>query len=95
MPASTERNPVYVRGGSTVVRDVGLFAGAPETRRLTARVYGDESLPFTMQANGEKVRLTWRDGKGSSEGETGYDVRVETNGLRPNRNDGSANCLRS
>ena len=54
MPASTERNPVYVRGGSTVVRDVGLFAGAPETRRLTARVYGDESLPFTMQANGEK-----------------------------------------
>ena len=34
--------------------DVGLFPGAPETRRIAACVYGDGSLPFTLN-NGKKI----------------------------------------
>ena len=73
--ASTEKIPVYVKSGSIVPwADVGLFAGAPESRRLTARVYGDGSLPFAMQAGGQTLRLSWSDGKGSVEGAGAYDV---------------------
>lgn len=75
VPASTERIPVYVKSGSIVPwADVGLFAGAPETRRLTARVYGDGSLPFTMQAGEKKLRLSWSNGKGIAESGSTYDV---------------------
>jgi len=73
--ASTERIPVYVKSGSIVPwADVGLFAGAPETRRLTVRVYGDGSLPFTLTRGRDTMRLTWSGGKGSAEGESNYDV---------------------
>jgi alpha-D-xyloside xylohydrolase len=75
VPASTERIPVYVKSGSIVPwADVGLFAGAPETRRLTARVYGDGSLPFMFTSGQDTLRLTWSDGKGTVEGESAYDV---------------------
>lgn len=68
LPESTERIPVYVKSGSIVPwADVGLHAGAPESRRLTARVYGDGSLPFTFNGNNSALRLSWRDGHGSAE----------------------------
>jgi alpha-D-xyloside xylohydrolase len=72
IPASTERIPVYVKSGSIVPwADVGLFAGAPETRRLTARVYGDGSLPCTLQDGAGTLRLSWRNGRGNVEGKGG------------------------
>ncbi|MDR5727998.1 MAG: glycoside hydrolase family 31 protein [Terriglobia bacterium] len=75
VPASTENIPVYVKTGSIIPwADIGLYAKAPETRRLTARVYGDGSLPFEMGLNGEALRLTWRAGHGSSTGTNNYKV---------------------
>ena len=69
LPASTDRIPVYVKSGSVVPwADVGLYAGAPETRRLTVRVYGDGSLPFTMGTGKEALRLRWSGGEGKVEG---------------------------
>jgi alpha-D-xyloside xylohydrolase len=75
VPASADKIPVYVKSGSIVPwADVGMHVGAPETRRLTARVYGDGSLPFAMQSGEKTLRLNWSNGKGSAEGESGYDV---------------------
>jgi alpha-D-xyloside xylohydrolase len=76
VPASTEKIPVYVKSGSIVPwADVGLFAGAPETRRLTARVFGDGSLPFEFGVSGKLMRLIWLNGRGIVEGERGeYNV---------------------
>lgn len=72
VPATTEKIPVYVKSGSIIPwADVGLFAGAQETRRLTARVYGDGSLPFELGVSGKPMRLTWSSGKGKVEGERG------------------------
>jgi hypothetical protein len=49
-----------------------MYAGAPESRRLTARVYGDGSLACTL---GSGARLSWKNGRGSIEGNhEGYDV---------------------
>jgi len=70
---STEKIPVYVKTGSIVPwADVGLFAGAPETRRLTARVYGDGSMPFTLNSDAGALHLTWSNGTGRAEGESPY-----------------------
>lgn len=75
VPASRERIPVYVKSGSIVPwADVGLFAGAPETRRLTARVYGDGTLRFELADGRDRLRLRWSDGKGRAEGRSSYDV---------------------
>jgi alpha-D-xyloside xylohydrolase len=76
VPASTERIPVYVKSGSIIPwADVAMFAGTPETRRITARVYGDGSLPFTLRNSKGTLRLSWRNGNGSLEGEaSGYNV---------------------
>jgi len=72
VPALTEKIPVYVKSGSIVPwADVGQYAGSPETRRLTARVYGDGSLPFELGVGGETIRLTWTSGRGNIEGERG------------------------
>ena len=69
LPASTHRIPVYVKSGSIVPwADVGLYAGAPETRRLTVRVYGDGALPFTLGTGRETLRLWWSGGAGKMEG---------------------------
>jgi alpha-D-xyloside xylohydrolase len=68
LPASTERIPVYVKSGSIVPwADVGLHAGAPETRRIAARVYGDGSLPFTLGTGAETLRLQWSGDNGKAE----------------------------
>ncbi len=69
LSASTDKIPVYVKSGSIVPwADVGLHAGTVETRRLTARVYGDGSLPFTMGRGQEAFRLEWNLGAGSVKG---------------------------
>jgi alpha-D-xyloside xylohydrolase len=76
VPATTERIPAYVKSGSVFPwADVGLFAGAPETRRITVRVYGDGSLPFTLGSAKDALRLSWRDGAGSFTGvQSGYEI---------------------
>lgn len=72
VPASTERIPVYVKSGSVVPwADAGLFAGAPETRRIAVRVYGDGSLPFALKTGNQTMRLSWSNGHGSAEGPGG------------------------
>lgn len=69
VPASTDRIPVYVKSGSIVPwADVGQYAGAPETRRLTARVYGNGSSSFVLGVGKDTLRLGWRNGTGIVEG---------------------------
>jgi alpha-D-xyloside xylohydrolase len=73
--ASTERIPVYVKSGSIVPwADAGLFAGARETRRVTARVYGDGSLPFELASGNESLQLSFSQGRKSAEGTKGFEV---------------------
>ena len=68
VPASTEHIPVYVKSGSIVPwADVGQSAGTPETRRITARVYGDGSLPFELKGEKGAMRLTWTGGHGRAD----------------------------
>jgi alpha-D-xyloside xylohydrolase len=70
--ATMEKIPVYVKTGSVIPwADVGAYAGAPETRRLTVRVYGDGRLPFELGVGGKTMRLTWNNGKGRVDGEPG------------------------
>jgi len=72
--ASQECIPVYVKSGSIVPwADVGLHMGAPEARRITARVYGDGSLPFALEAEQASLQLHWANGKGSAVS-SDYDV---------------------
>jgi alpha-D-xyloside xylohydrolase len=55
--AEMENIPVYVKGGSIIPwAGVGSNSAAPEARQLTARVYGDGSLPWTMP---DQLRLSW------------------------------------
>lgn len=66
VPASTDKIPVYVKSGSIVPwADIGPHTGSPESRRLTARVYSDGSLPFVLHTGTDELRLTWQDGQGS------------------------------
>ncbi len=76
LPASTEKIPVYVKSGSIVPwADVGLFAEAPETRRVVARVYGDGSLPFALRTSKGTLQLSWHNGSGIAAGkDSGYDA---------------------
>ena len=76
LPASTGPIPVYVKSGSIVPwADVGQFAGDPVSRRLAARVYGDGSLPFTLRTGNGTLQLSWRNHRGTVEGErAGFDV---------------------
>lgn len=75
VPSTTEKIPVYVKSGSIVPwADAGLFAGAPETRRIKARVFGDGSIPFALESGAETLRLDWSHGQGSAKGTKGYEV---------------------
>jgi alpha-glucosidase (family GH31 glycosyl hydrolase) len=78
VPAITDRIPVYVKSGSIVPwADVGLFAGAPETRKLVARVYGDGTRSIVLGKRENTLRLSWSSGQGRAEGKRlpgGYDV---------------------
>lgn len=65
VPASADQIPVYVKSGSIMPwADVGLHSGTPETRRVTARIYGDGSLPFVIGIGNEALRLEWSRGAG-------------------------------
>lgn len=78
LPATTERIPVYVKSGSVMPwANVGPHTGAAESRQLTARVYGDGSIPFTMRTAAGALRLSWRNGHGEVEGKSlGYNVHT-------------------
>lgn len=76
VPASNERIPVFVKSGSILPwADIGLYAGAPETRRITARVYGDGSLPCLLKSGESTLHLSWRNENGHVDGKPGnFDV---------------------
>jgi len=70
VPSSTDKIPVYVKSGSLVPwADVGQFARTPETRQLSARVYGDGSIPFSLRTSAGSGTLTWKHRKGKAEGQ--------------------------
>lgn len=76
IPSSTKNIPVYVKAGSVIPwAGVGLFAGAPETRQISVRVYGDGSIPFSMRCPNGNLSLSWRgrDGRAETEG-SGYRI---------------------
>ena len=75
VPASTEKIPVYVKSGSVIPwAEVAQHSDAPEGRRLTVRIYGDGSLPFTVRDGKTTLRLSWANGHGSVEGASTYEV---------------------
>lgn len=75
VPASFQAIPVYVRSGSIIPwADVGLHAGSPESRRITARVYGDGSLSALLCDKASRQRLLWSEGQGRVEGSGSYEV---------------------
>ena len=76
VPSSMDKIPVYVKSGSLVpCADVGQHAGAAETRRISVRVYGDGSIPFTMLSPAGQLRLSWKNGNGIVNGKSsGYSV---------------------
>ncbi|HZQ45072.1 MAG TPA: TIM-barrel domain-containing protein [Acidobacteriaceae bacterium] len=76
IPSSTKNIPVYVKAGSVIPwAGAGMFAGAPETRQISVRVYGDGSIPFSMRCPNGNLSLSWRgrDGRAGSEG-SGYRI---------------------
>jgi alpha-D-xyloside xylohydrolase len=78
VPSSTEKIPVYVKNGSLVPwTDVGQFAGAPETRQLSVRVYGNGSIPFSMRTSTGNLTLSWNRRTGKVEGQ-GADYKVHS-----------------
>ncbi len=74
VPASFERIPVYVKAGSVMpVGEVGNCTADPKTRNLTVRIFGDGSLPFTIDGNGSpELLLAWESGKGVIEQQNTY-----------------------
>jgi alpha-D-xyloside xylohydrolase len=72
VPSTFEQIPVYVKSGSIIPwADIGMFAEAPETRRLAARIYGDGSLPCTVPNGKDLFRISWHNGLGTVEGKRG------------------------
>jgi len=69
-----ERIPVYVKAGTVIPwSNVGPHAGSPESKRVTARIYGDGSRSFTF-AGEQAATLHWSAGRGSMDGHIDYDV---------------------
>jgi hypothetical protein len=50
-----------------------LAAAGTETLKVTARVYGDGSLPFTFTKGRDSQQLSWSNGRGDVDGEGSYD----------------------
>ncbi len=65
VPGSTEKIPVYVKGGSVLpVASVSASTADPGARELTVTVFGDGSLPFSMATpSGETLELRWDSAK--------------------------------
>ena len=61
VPASTERIPVYVKAGSVFpLAGIGASTNSPETREWTVHVYGDGSLPWSLDGQNGPT-LVWDD----------------------------------
>jgi alpha-D-xyloside xylohydrolase len=72
---STPDIPVYVKAGSIMPwADVGPHTGTPESRKVTARVYGDGSLNFTLPGEPGAL-LRWSGNAGALSGATEYVVK--------------------
>jgi alpha-D-xyloside xylohydrolase len=67
--ASYARIPVYVKAGSVMpMGGIATCTEDPTTRVLTVRVFGDGSLPFSIEGHGgPELTLSWRNGKGTLE----------------------------
>ena len=58
VPASAQNIPVYVKAGSIIPwANVSPFGGHEESRQLTARIYGDGSLPFALRVGEQTLNL--------------------------------------
>ena len=76
--SATKNIPVFVKSGSIVPwADVGPHASTMQSRRLTARVYGDGSLSYELAGDG-LTTLSWSNGRGQVSGSTNYDVYAWT-----------------
>ncbi len=70
VPATAKQIPVYVKAGSVVPwASVGQHCADPETRRITARVYGRGDLDW--RARDFTLRWDQREGMGNADGATG------------------------
>ncbi len=75
VPASVKNIPVYVKTGSVIPwADIAQHAEAPESRRISVRIYGDGSVPFEMTEGQQSLRLSWRAGRGTVSGKGKYHV---------------------
>ena len=72
---STSRAEVWCRGA-----DVGQFAGAPQTRQISVRVYGNGSIPFSMRTPNGSLTLSWEHGTAKVEGQ-GADYQARNWGV--------------
>lgn len=61
LPASTEKIPVYVKAGSVLpMATVSNSTADAASRELTVCIFGDGSLPFSMQTpQGDSLHITW------------------------------------
>jgi alpha-D-xyloside xylohydrolase len=72
--ASAKNIPVYVKAGSIIPwANVSPFAGHEESRQLTARIYGDGSLPFVLRVGEQTLNLNQTNRENTQSG-TGYTV---------------------
>jgi alpha-D-xyloside xylohydrolase len=69
IPASYARIPVFVKSGSVIpMGGVANSTADARTRELTVRIFGDGSLPFTIDSGKQtELRLSWKNGRGSIE----------------------------
>jgi alpha-D-xyloside xylohydrolase len=75
--AETEKIPVYVKAGSLVPwADAGLNVQDPAAHRLSVRVYGDGSLPWSHNDGYDTLHLSWSGGAGRAEGKSSYAVHA-------------------
>ena len=73
--ASEEKIPVYVKTGSVIPwADAGPHEGSPESRRLSARIYGDGSRSFEMDQSSQRLRLVWTAGNTAPLQMAGYSI---------------------
>lgn len=69
--------PVYVRSGSVLPwAEVGQYAGDPNGRKITVRVYGDGHIPFELTAPYEPIKFEWnaQSSQGKASGSKQYSI---------------------
>ena len=71
LSSSFAQIPVFVKSGSIIaLADVGPHAGSKESSQLSAKIYGDGSLPATLVDGRNRGRLEWARGKGNVLGDS-------------------------